>query len=122
MLRILLIIVVALAVIIGLMRLTGAKPGDVGAATQDAIESTGEAIEDAAPLAGDAVEGAADAAMDATDEALDAAADVIDEAGDVVEDVLADPETAVEGDDVLSADDAPAEEVGADDSSTEQPN
>ncbi len=45
MLRILLIILVALAVIIGLMRLTGAKPGDGAptAVTEDAIDKAGEA-------------------------------------------------------------------------------
>ncbi|MDZ7628686.1 MAG: hypothetical protein U5J99_09840 [Parvularculaceae bacterium] len=46
MLRILLIILVALAVIIGLMRLTGSKPGDVAPAA-----ATGEAVEEAAEAA-----------------------------------------------------------------------
>lgn len=46
MLRILLIILVALAVIIGLMRLTGARPGDVApAAAVGAAEPVEEAIE-----------------------------------------------------------------------------
>lgn len=47
MLRILLIILVALAVIIGLMRLTGAKPGDAAPAAAVVEESDVEAVEPA---------------------------------------------------------------------------
>ena len=48
MLRILLIILVALAVIIGLMRLTGAKPGDSAPAAAAVEEPDVEALEPAA--------------------------------------------------------------------------
>lgn len=48
MLRILLIILVALAVIIGLMRLTGAKPGDAAPASAVVEEPGAEAVDPAA--------------------------------------------------------------------------
>ena len=93
MLRILLIIAVALAVIIGLMTLTkqntkvdeavsGAVEAteDAGAAVGDAVEATGEAAGAVAEEAGDAVEPAAEAAGDMLEDAGATAGEAVDDA------------------------------------------
>lgn len=88
MLRILLIIAVALAVIIGLMRLTGKRSED----TAPAAVSSEEVIEDvAAPT-----EMAVDEAAAGVDESADALGDAAEAAGETVEDVLDAPAAATE--------------------------
>lgn len=106
MLRILLIILVALAVIIGLMRLTGAKPGD------------------AAPVAPAIEEPSVDAAAPATEGVIDEpAVDTLDNPaateGDTIPEILDPAAEAVEGvaDDVVET----LEEVPADAAATPAP-
>lgn len=76
MLRILLIILVALAVIIGLMRLTGSRPGDAAPAA-----STTDPVEEAADLAPQAEDlDLAEPATDTLNVPVDAEADTMMEA------------------------------------------
>lgn len=76
MLRILLIIAVALAVIIGLIRLTGRNPAEPAATEPAAAEDAGEATEPAAEPAAEATEPPAEEATDTMDAAADAASTV----------------------------------------------
>lgn len=91
MLRILLIILVALAVIIGLMRLTGAKPGDTAPASAVVEEPAAEAIEPAIDSvidepAVDALDAPAAIEGGTTPEIVDPAVEAVDgAAGNVVE-------------------------------------
>ncbi len=80
MLRILLVIAVALAVIIGLMRLTGNRSADVAPAVEEAATATEEAVDDTADTAG--------AVVETPGEAIDAAEEAVDAAGETVEDTL----------------------------------
>lgn len=104
MLRILLIIVVALAVIIGLMRLTGTKPGGAEApAATTPVESTGDAVVETTPV--ETPEGApaigetvvedvpmpAEETVDAGEEAVDALPDTATEPAPAAEEPA--PET-----------------------------
>jgi hypothetical protein len=101
MLRILLIIVVALAVIIGLMRLTGAKPGATGEPAATPTEATGgaaaEGVIETPP--GDTPEGAPAVGETVIDEAATEATEAVEgvvETGEEAVDALPDaaPEIA----------------------------
>lgn len=100
MLRILLIILVALAVIIGLMRLTSARPGDTAPAAPALAEPGVEAIEPAVDTIIDepgvdtldapaAIEG--DTALESIDPALEAVEGVAGDAVETLEEAPADP-------------------------------
>jgi translation initiation factor IF-2 len=102
MLRILLIILVALAVIIGLMRLTGAKPGDAAPAGP-VEEAVGAAIE-ADPAADVVIE---EPAVDT----LDAPIDIVEEPAPEALEIT--PDEAALAPAEISADPAPAEPENA---------
>ena len=103
MLRILLVIAVALAVIIGLTQLMGRDAPDAMSDMSDAIEETAEdaadAMGDAADAAGDmagdaaaatgeAMENTGEAMGEAMDDAGDAMGDAMDEAGEMADDAM----------------------------------
>lgn len=122
MLRILLIILVALAVIIGLMRLTGAKPGDAAPATAVVEDPGVEAVEPAIDgvidePSVDTLDAPAAIEGDTTSEILDPAVEVVEGATeDVVEtleDVPADPVDPAPDNSAPPADPAPIVEEPA---------
>ena len=83
MLRILLVIAVALAVIIGLMRLTERTNSTATSdeAIEDATHDAGESMEEAADHAGDAAESGMDAMADDADAAMDTAGGALGDKG-----------------------------------------
>jgi hypothetical protein len=101
MLRILLVIAVALAVIIGLMKLTGTRSDNVSPASEDAAAIT---------------EDAADAM---SEEAGGAAGDAIDASGEPVSDALDAPLEEPAGETGTTASEAPAVEAPAAEAATD---
>ncbi len=85
MLRILLIILVALAVIIGLMKLTGAKPEAAGTAIEEAVATEEVATPADAPI-GEIAEEPEGAAVETTDETTDALSETAEGAGEIAAD------------------------------------
>ncbi len=130
MLRIILVIAVALAVIIGLTQLMGRDKDAAVTETQSAIENTaedaGDAMENAADATGDMMDDAADAAGDMMEDAGDAVEGAMDDAGEMADDAADAMEEAADdaGDAVEEAGETVAEEAeeAADEATEDTPN
>jgi len=118
MLRILLIILVALAVIIGLMKLTGTRPETIGAPAGSGVENVGEAVGNAdAANSGNAEEAApAEGSSEAPTDVYEDAASTIDAAGEASPNAM---DSSL--DDAGAAADASGEVIDAEEEAAESP-